>query len=193
MRQMCVHHCSPPCFIIVSQKGSTPFQKMRTPLIVFPENVDPLIFMDFFSENDRFSIGIPNEHIFKNIRDKKIKKSQKIIIYQKKIRKNEKPSHAMPAPLETLFTQFRKAPGPDNCSSSRENDNGFAKDHIHVQCYAIQQGYKSCISSIWATPIENVVFFTINPCTTRVMHEENKTKSIVNHIAKNGRQLGMVF
>ena len=31
-------------------------------------------------------------------------------ILQKKFRKICEPSHAMPAPLETLFTQFRKAP-----------------------------------------------------------------------------------
>ena len=76
-------------------------------------------------KNDRFTIAFPHEHIFKNIRDKKLQKNQtitkisknqqqkikKITIYQIKIRKNEKPSHAMPAPLETLLTQFRKAPG----------------------------------------------------------------------------------
>ena len=53
-----------------------------------------------------------HEHIFINIHTKNSKKIQKkFTILQKKIRKICEPSHAMPAPLETLFTQFRKAPG----------------------------------------------------------------------------------
>ena len=59
-------------------------------------------------KNDRFTIAFPHEHIFINIHTKKSQKNQK---KSQKIRKICEPSHAMSAPLETLFTQFRKAPG----------------------------------------------------------------------------------